>query len=346
MASPENNYIRRQREPALPRDDTLVIIEKVNCLSANDPVLKELSDEEIVELILDEGYNLLDPFPNVLQMKEEADERDIFVSPFNDFYRCKTAYLSEDQNHLVSPYSKWEIGSYFPSSILARQEYKDHWNTIYNHFIVEGSTQQVILNGTAGCGKSVEGFFILNRIFASFPDNPPPILYAASETSYQALGYFRGFSFQIYDHHVFQQSMTYKVMIANGPVWHIYDSTCPSNGVGWRKVGPQIFICSSEESFQNKLKPILKTRHLSLSLALPSIAEMHIMRDLFFGDRKDDKDYISATRMLSLIDRFGRNPRTIFEFGNSPGYLENVEKELDQWADFEDLGITEESPQT
>ena len=72
-------------------------------------------------------------------------------------------------------------------------------------------------------------------------------------------------------------------MIANGPVWHIYYFTCPGNEVGWRKVGPQIIICSREESFQNNLKAILKTRHLSLNLPLPSVAEMDIMRDLFFN---------------------------------------------------------------
>ena len=294
MASSESDSAGRQHEPqSLAKNDELHIVDKTSRLSLNNPVFKELSDDEIHELLDYEECYPLDPLPNALKRMEQTGNRDIFVSPFNELYRCKTAYLNEDQNRLVSPYSKWEIGSYSPSSILARQEYKDHWNTIYNHFMVEKSTQRVILNGTAGSGKSVEGLFILNRIFTSFPDNPPPILYAASETSYHALGYFRGFFFQIPRHFHFQHSLAYKVMIANGPVWHIYDSTCPCNGVGWRKAGPQIIICSFEEALQNELKAILKTRHLTLNLPLPSVAEICIIRELFFSDRNDDKDDIS-----------------------------------------------------
>jgi hypothetical protein len=207
----------------------------LNEANLNNIDLQNLTDTQIIETFRSDKCKLLSPQPNDLEILTSADASTtspaISVSKANRLYRCKMAQISSDSNFLILP-QDWTLGAKRQTSISVRQAYKDHWELIKHHFMVQKSIERVIISGTPGCGKSVEGIFLVNRIFDTYADNPPPILYAASATSASSLAYFRGFVFTIPDHLKFLDSLAYKIMAANGLVWHIYDSTCPVDKEG------------------------------------------------------------------------------------------------------------------
>lgn len=302
--------------------------------------LQNLTDAQIIETFRSDKYNLLSPKPNDLgdptSSTASKASRRVLVSKANRIHRCKIAQMTDDGNFLVLPYEEWIIGSKRQSSIFARQAYKDHWELINHHCMVQKSIERVIISGTPGCGKSVEGIFFINRIFDTFADNPPPILYAASATSTSSLAHFRGFVFTVPDHLTFPDSLAYKVMSANGPVWHIYDSTCPVDKEGVT-TGPEIVISSPGRANAKDMKAIRKGRHVVLYLPPPTLDEMHSIRARLFDDNSDSDNYLHPTKMMALIDKFGCVPRTIFDFGNRSIDLDDIEKKLENASDVERL---------
>jgi hypothetical protein len=142
------------------------------------------------------NYLLLCPQPrNVQQPSSYAntgslDRCNVKVSRANRLHQCKTAILTDDGKFLL-PHEVWTIGVNGQSAVLVRQAYKDHWKIIYNHYVVENSIEPVIISGSPGCGKSVEGIYFLNRIFDMYSENAPPILYASSSISTSPLAYFK-----------------------------------------------------------------------------------------------------------------------------------------------------------
>ena len=78
---------------------------------------------------------------------------------------------------------------------------------------------------------------------------------------------------------------------------HVYDSTTPETQAGAELTGPQILISSPGKSVQN-LKSLLKDRCRIMYLPLPSIEEMHIIRDNFFSNQDDSANYLPKTKML------------------------------------------------
>ena len=154
--------------------------------------------------------------------------------------------------------------------------------------------------------------------------------------STSSLAYFRGFVFTVPNHLTFEDSLAYKVMAANGPVWHIYDSTCPGDQEG-STVGPQIIIGSPGRANAKDIKTIRKGRHLVLYLPLPTLDEMHNIRDHLFKNASDVANYLKHDKMLELIDKFGCILRTVFDFGNREIDLDDIEKKLGNATDVERL---------
>jgi hypothetical protein len=305
----------------------------LNDIPESSPALKILTDDEIKIAFTSEGCKLLAKPQNHDEQISELIE----VSKYDYLTRCQLAQLSEDGQFLKVPNSHWTIKGDRQESIYIRQAYHDHWDIIYDHFVVQRSSQRVLISGTPGCGKSIEGYFFLFKIFEIFPDNPPPIFYAPSETTRSAVVFFRGFVFTTGDYHLFEQSLSYKIMDANGPIWHIYDSTVPGNHDGCQEAGPQIIISSPGRSERPDMKPVWKGRRLLLYLPLPNLAEMHLMRSNYFNDPRKTGRYISTDHMISLIAKWGCVPRTVFEVGNDQEQLNHNETKIHSAGDVERL---------
>jgi hypothetical protein len=231
---------------------------------------------------------------------------------------------------------KWSIGDRFQSSIYVRQAYKDHWTIIKNHFLAEKSIERVLINGSPGAGKSVEGIFLVNQIFQHFAASPPPILYAESSVSGTSLAYIHGYVFTVPNHIAFEDSLSYKVMVANGPVWHIYDSTCSGMKEG-STVGPQIVISSSATANAEYMKALKKRRYLMLYLLLPDLKEMQSMREHLFNDKTDEANFLPEDRMMEVIDKVGCVPGTVFDFGRRNEELNKIVKVHATDEDVEEL---------
>jgi hypothetical protein len=85
---------------------------------------------------------------------------------------------------------------------LIREAYKHHWEIIKDHFKDgTGSCIPVVISGTPGIGKSVEGFFFIYQIFDTFDTDTPPIIYV-DNTQKGCIIYFRG---NYYNHPNFGQ---------------------------------------------------------------------------------------------------------------------------------------------
>jgi hypothetical protein len=112
--------------------------------------------------------------------------------------------VSAHKRFLILPNLQWQYGYKGQSALYIREAYKEHWDIIYNHFAVkENYKQRIIISGTAGGGNSVEGLFLLHKIF-ELADNSPPILYTATAESDFSLAHVRGMSFAIDDYAKFQ----------------------------------------------------------------------------------------------------------------------------------------------
>jgi hypothetical protein len=303
----------------------------------NSPELRKLSQDEIYEtFVTAESCRFLSGC-RPSEFASPISSRDIFESDFDTLARCQVAQMSEDGGFLGVPNHPWMIKSDYQDTIFIRQAYKDHWDIIYHHFVVEKSRQRVIISGTPGCGKSIEGFYFVHKIFQQFCDNPPPIIYASSETSKGALVHFSGQFFAVGDYHLFECSLSYKIMAANRPVWHIYDSTVPTNHAGSQQFGPQIIISSPGRAERVDMKSVLKGRRLLLYLPLPTIDEMKLMRAAYHNDTNNGETYLSLSRMLALIAKWGCVPRTIFEIGNDDVQLDQKLSKVSSAHDVERL---------
>jgi hypothetical protein len=302
-----------------------------------------LTGNQIIEAFKIDHHLMLFPEPAAPAPASESPPPPVafqrnYVHPLNSLYRCQIASLTADGKFLTLPDNEqWDIADNGQSSILARKAYQDHWKIIKHHFVAEKSTAKVIIGGSPGCGKSVEGIFLVYKIFHDFADSPPPILYASSPNNTSALVSFLGYVFLVEDHVKFEDSWGYKLMVANGPVWHIFDSTCPGTKMGTARNGPQIIISSPGRAHAKDLKAIRKNPSLLLYLPLPSVTEMHSIRDHLYNDERMAKRFLSSGKMLSLVDKFGCIPRTIFDFGNSPIELRDIEAKLENATDVERL---------
>ena len=262
---------------------------------------------------------MLAPHPEVSRVATASNDPQamatISVSTANRIYRCTIAKLSDDGQFLELPTGHyWTIGGKKRSCIFVRKGYQEHWEIVYHHFVVKKSQETVIVSGTPGAGKSVEGVYFLHKLFDAFAGDVPPILYAESTTSNSSLVYFRGFVFTVPDHQALEDTLSYKVLSANGPVWHIYDSSCPGDKEGTTN-GPQI-ISSPGRADDTDIKSIRKRPHLQIYLPLPNLSEMSAIRSRLHDDPLNASEYLSLARMNELIDIYGCVPRTIFDFGN------------------------------
>jgi hypothetical protein len=328
--------VASSQAPVVSGDTDYRFLRWLKKIPPESPVLRKLSDEEIWETFTSESHLLLAE-PKGPEDPDEISSSEISVGKFNQLARCQLAQMSEDGLHLAVPNDHWTIKGYERDSIFIRQAYQDHWDIIYDHFMVQKSRQRVIISGTAGCGKSIEGLFLLHKIFTTFSDNPPPIIYAHSETSKHALVYLRGFVFSITDYQQFENTLSHKIMDANGPIWHVYDSTVPGNYDGSQEVGPQIIITSPGRLESEDMKPLKKGGRLLLYLPLPNLNEMDLMRTAYHNDRDKYETYISKTCMVKLITKWGCVPRTIFEIGNDKIQLEANEAKINSARDVERL---------
>jgi len=137
----------------------------LNRAKPDDAGLQNLT---VIETFRSEKYNLLSPQPNDFRntiSSNASTTLNVSVSKANRIYHCKIAQMTTDGNFPILPDGEWIIGSKRQSSIFVRQAYKDHWELISHHCMVEKSMERVIISGTPGCGKSVEGIFFINRIF-------------------------------------------------------------------------------------------------------------------------------------------------------------------------------------
>ena len=118
-------------------------------------------------------------------------------------------------------------------------------------------------------------------------------------------------------------------------VWHIYDSCFPSNPEEYQFSGKLIVITSPGRAVEDDMKLMAKIDSLVLYLTLPSLQEMEIMRSSMWNDPTQPKRYMSQTRMKELTKKFGCVPRTVFEFGNSPLALNEIEGKFNTVGDVE-----------
>jgi hypothetical protein len=214
---------------------------------------RALSNDDIRAIFRDYKYRRLDVDPAFASSDNAKSSSDKIMPdipnarichPNNVIYAAKHAVLSNDGSWLASPTGVWPLGANAPA-IYIRESYTDHWEIIADHF---GNTAnfgtRVLISGTPGVGKSVEGFYMLFKILGSNRDNAPPLLYAASGTTSKnsklCLAHIRGMYFQIDDFTKFEATWAYEVMKAHGPCWNIYDSASPSNRHGWKSDGPSI----------------------------------------------------------------------------------------------------------
>ena len=300
----------------------------------DSPALRNVTNDEIWEAFVSENYRMLMRPP---RSDEEINSTEISGGKFNQLARCQLAQMSKDGQFLSVPNDQGSIKGIKKDSIFIRQAYKDHWDIIYDHFVVRKSRDRVMISGTPGCGKSVEGIYLLHKIFTTFSDNPPPILYSQSDNSKQALAYVRGFIFFIPDYRTWEGTVSHSIMDAFGPIWHIYDSTAPQNYNGGHEVGPQILICSPARSEAPDLKSIRKGSRLLLYLPLPTLDEMHLIRRMYHNDPSAPETYVSERRMIALITKWGCVPRTVFEVGKDLVHLEENESKVRNARDVERL---------
>ena len=276
---------------------------------------------------------------NMMEMVPNGGPTEISFHKANSLYRCQSAFVMTDENNdqfLVLPHGVWQCGVKKRPAFFIREAYVDHWEIIYDHLVSKKKNQRVIISGTPGTGKSVEGQYLLHRIFDTYAENPPPVLYATTSVSNICLVHLRGMFFQIDDHMKFEGTWAYDVMKAHGDVWHVYDSTCPSNRLGWEEDGPTIIISSPGRAAQKDLKNVKKTVCLTLYLPLPSLREMQVIRRTLFID-EDDEDFVSEEDMLSLTNKYGCIPRTVFDFGKSKETLKELEAHLNNTVNVERL---------
>ena len=312
------------------RDGFISWLQDVN---ENSPSLRNLTDDEIKECFTYDKYRCL--------AKPQATDSDkiseVYASKMDRLSRCRSAQMTENDEFLVNPFGQWDVNGDPFDSLYIRQAYKDHWDIIQDHFLTKRSNQRILISGTPGCGKSVEGYYLLYKIFNTFGSNPPPILYAASDNSQTCMVFLRGFVFAIDDYIRFEQSLSYKIMDANGPIWHIYDSTSPGNHSGSRQMGPQIMISSPGRASRRDFKAALKGKHLVLYLPLPTFDEMHVLRTRYHNRKENSTMYISETKMIRLITKWGCIPRTIFEAGIDEDTLSQSEHKMSSAIDVERL---------
>ena len=321
--------------PDLEGDDFL---DWLNDAATDDPILKNLTSKQIKITFRSEGHNLLRPTPKAFvgpSMSSRGHSTD--VSSANRLYRCKIAQMNSAGNLLSLPGNeKWVIGDRQQSSIYVRDAYKDHWKIIKNHFIAEKSIERLIISGSPGVGKSVEGIFLVHQIFEHFAHSPPPILYADCSITGSSLAFIHGYVFTVPNHMAFEDTLSYKIMAANGPVWHIYDSTCPGVKEG-STFGPQIIISSPGRANEEDMKAIKKRRHLMIYLPLPNLQEMQEIRSHLFDDISDVAHYLPEDKMIEVIDKFGCVPRIVFDFGKRKIELNNILDKLENAIDVERL---------
>jgi len=251
----------------------------------------------------------------------------------NELYRCRIAHETEDGQFLVLPNDTWQFAENKTPGILIRRAYREHWALIQDHFST--STMRLFISGSPGTGKSVEGLFILHKIFELRPC--PPVVYANSANNSNVLVYYRGLDFQGSDYNAFMTSFAYTIMTCSGIIWHVFDSAAPSAGAGRELAGPQIVITSPGRAQQRDLKPFEKNNSPTYYLPLPTLSEMETMREAFYDDPANERFYISHQDMMKTVDRFGCIPRTVFEFGNAKWRLDMIEAKLLTTSKIEDL---------
>ena len=101
---------------------------------------------------------------------------------------------------------------------------------------------------------------MLNGIFDTFADSPYATTYVIHFDKVVHL-----FSvFTLPNHLAFEDSLAYKIMAANGPVWHVYDSTCPGGKEG-NITGPQIIISSPGRAKDKEIKTVREGHHYCIS---------------------------------------------------------------------------------
>ena len=323
---------------------------------------RDFTDDQICEVFFMYGARLLDSPETLYRRKKSCalaspsktanddmieivpveDPTEITFHKDNSLYCCQSAFVVRDENgdeFLVLPHGAWQCGVKERPSFFIREAYVDHWEIIYDHLVSKKKIQRVIISGAPGTGKSVEGQYLLHRIFDTYAENPPPVLYATTSSSNICLVHLRGMFFQIDDHMKFDGTWAYDVMKAHGDVWHVYDSTCPTNRLGWKQDGPTIIIASPGRSAKPDLKNVKKTACLTLYLPPPSLHEMQAIRKTVFTDEtgEEDEDFISEEHMLSLTNKYGCIPQTVFDLGKSKETLKELEAHLNNTINVERL---------
>lgn len=303
-------------------------IDWLDCLEERSGHLKSLTRDQILQVFRTGKHRLL-------ANEEKIDGDENFSQPslsrLDVLSRCRFAKISEDGEFLIAGRAPWLIGDQIQEKIFIRQAYKDHWDIIQDHFDNQKSRQRLFISGTPGGGKSIEGLYILYKIFDMSPDNPPPIIYVDSETTNSCCVYFQNYIFTVHDYYQFEKSLAYKVMDADGPIWHVFDSNVPGNHSGAQFYGPQIIITSPGRAQHKDMKPLTKHSRLLIYLPLPSVDEMKVIRINSF------KEVVSDEKMMELIIKWGCVPRTVFEASRDKQQIDSLEEKIRCTQDVEQM---------
>lgn len=303
-------------------------IDWLDNLEERSEPLKCLTRDQILQVFRTGNYRLL---ANDEKVSDDEISTEPSLSRLDVLSRCRFAQMSEDGNFLTAGRAPWLIGDQIQKKIFIRQAYKDHWDIIQDHFDNQKSRQRLFISGTPGGGKSIEGLYILYKIFNICPENPPPIIYADSETTSSCCVYFQNYIFTVHDYYQFEKSLAYKVMDADGPIWHVFDSNVPGNHSGAQFYGPQIIITSPGRAQNKDMKPLTKHSRLLIYLPLPTIDEMKVIRTNSF------EGVVSEEKMMELIIKWGCVPRTIFEASHDKQQIDSLEDKIRCTQDVEQM---------
>ena len=310
-----------------------------------------LKEEEILQIFREEpGLKRIQPMKSMAAQSASASPITAvtLLGPTlrNPLYRCQSAEPTPNGERLVLRSGTWMVGKKPQAELVIRESYRHHWDIIQAHFAdahANRSTRTsppvpVVISGSPGSGKSVEGLYIMHQIFYSSTRNPPPIIYVPAK-KHECYVYFRGHYFRHNSYEEFTSSSPYHIMVtqSNGRVWHLYDSMNPGYYEGFQYSGPTIIITSPGRATERDMKDISKNPNLTLYLPPPNDDEMEVIRRTLWNDPDDSDNFISRTQMQSLISKYGCIPRTVFEFGNSPDHLQMIEAKFNTAGDVESM---------
>jgi hypothetical protein len=142
-----------------------------------------------------------------------------------------------------------------------------------------------------------------------------------------------------YSSHInFTETLAYKLISANKPVWHVYDSTVPNFRSDSLDAGPHIVITSTRDKDQKALKGLRSCYHQMYHLPPPSGREMQWIHTALSSHRGTDRNsFIPAGKLTEFTRKFGNKPGTPFDQGAPQSLFHELDIELENVQNVEHM---------